>query len=1023
MQRTNLCRTLALATAILLFVPAATFGHVYNFENKHETCAVYGPPQGHAVGDGHAHTHDPVAAAPLHDHDPCKQNRMAYPNYENNAPLVGASPPVQPIPPEQILFNDGDNTNTEAFVGGEYYQFPLAPSAWKNSNGFAVSSDLVAAGMGFPGTGTKTDPYIVEGYVVKGNMLFKDTSKCFVIRNNIVVNRVILNQVIPDPLNIINLPELTPYWQQVKATAQGVQAQYLDTSETWEGQYDSWMAQKATWDAQKASWDAQMDSYEQQAAAWAQQFADYEEAYYDHIVLVEQVANAFDQDSDTWGASPQPAKPYTDLVNYQTHDILDMAGITPIFEGYQEDLEGDLMDDDVEGWILANWPPEDAPPGFWGSEEDWDYERDNYVAAYEDALGYVADYWAQVVPAAPDAEEYAAFLAQQSGFQSQYDVFMDQYNAFMTEYDAFVVTYDEFQEEFEQVWASASAQIAAADTHFAKAAQWDFEYVGQFGTTLFDTNDQLLEWALQKGYGIVDALVETIDGLIPNPNLVVQNTGQLILDWNGQCVHAYNNVVHDLRVNQNNPRTGFATGGIIEDNRFFTIGQIRHYDGIFRENEVGNKAHLVNLLYPTVPVSSATPAQAVNNDGANQGWYYDNVIYGNVDLDFHGHHHSAGFFAPTSHYHGNTLTQTHMQTTTGTCTATMANVNQALMNGPEKDYPTDNDIKVKGTPIVTKTPPPSCLLHQDHGKRWTSVFFNDNIVIDPNGNGIRFEDRNHRADDEQANSENLLSLKRPHFHQKWVQLEDNVVVGKMFIDVLNAAGTDLWSDNWAALSPAAQAGGAARTAEAAQHPGARIVTSHPYRNDAWLDVQRNNVYATLPVAIQLADGDDMSLYRLKENQGFGFPKNFNAGMTPNEFVAWLKASDARTSSDTWSEIQGWNGQDRGVQTFATMAFLRDHFKVEHCGQELRGLDNSIVATDRIYDDGDSIIQACGSSDWGGAQIPTIVYTPAPTTPMKCTEVQRAQMDDTDDMYVSALVFDAVDPIAPATVCTVLQGLG
>jgi hypothetical protein len=1001
-------------TALFLLVPLAG-AHVYNHEDKHEVCQVYGAPQGHAIGDGHAHTHDPVVGAGMHDHDPCKQTRMNYPGYENNAPLHTIKGPMQELPPGEMMFSDGDPSNSEMFVGGEAYQFPVPEGAWKRQTSLVVTSDLQAAGMGFPGDGSYTNPYIVENYIISGNMLFKNTEKCYVFRNNIIVNRVIEKQIIPDPLGILELANLTPHWEAVKKAAEKLRSETLNTSATWESLRSTWDANKVTWDSNKAAKDAELADYQRRQAEWDQAFADFEDEYVAVVQEMEWLAADFESWASQYGVPAQPTKGHASYIDLATQTVHDMAALQPAFEAYQEDLDNDRSNEDVEGWMVGNPPPMSPPPGYWGDASDWAVERDNYNAYVTDVQYRIDQYWSSLMASEPDAAAYATFVSKYAAFQIVYDDFVVDYNQFIADYNAFYVDYNAFQIEKSAVMASTATDIADADAHFAKAAAWTYEYEGSLGTKTFNKLDELLAWALQKIFGIVDSL--PLDPFPIDPNVVTQNTGQLILDWNGQCIHAYNNVAFDLRVNQNNDRTGYATGGIIEDNRFYTIGQIRHYDGIFRENEVGNRAHLYNIVAPSI-VPAANSVRAINNDGANQGWYYGNIVYGGIDLDFHGHHHSAGFFAPSSHYHGSTKHVAYMQTTGGTCTSTYASPDASRANGPWVEYRTDNDVHVLGSVVLAQPDNENCLPHMDHAKRWTSVFFNDNLVIDPNGLGLRFEDRDHRADDEQANSENMKELKRPHFHQKWVQLERNTVVGKMYIDVLNAAGTDLWSDNWAKVGSSS---GAGRTAEALQHPGAEIVNSHPYRNDAWLDIQDNHIFLTQSTGILVADAKDMTLFQLKNNRGYGLTKNFATPPTPQELLVWLQAASGRAANDVHSDIGSWGGVDRGVQTMASLSNVRDGFRVEHCGNVARGLDHGITATDRIFDDGRSIVASCATpNDWGGGGGVALAYTPAPAVAPRCTEAIRDDTAKTDDFYASELLFDVIDPVGPAAVCTALD---
>ena len=1026
-------RAFAVALSLLLVVMAFPpgSGHVWNHESKGELCGVAPgelAPHGHSEEDGHGHWHHtgPATAAHSHagvlmgpghthsavTHDPCLQTRMDYPDYFALAtmPLAEVDPPEQTVLQSLLataaLWPADDPNRSRVYVaGGEAYEFPIPASAWKKQTSFAITSDLQAAGMGLPGTGTPTDPYIIEGYLIKGNLLIKNTSKCFVIKNNVVVNRVLPAPILPDPEKITALKPLIPILEAAIADAQklrddlGVDKAAEDAAQaardaamgTWKLDLAQWQAQDAQWEAQEQAWQAD----------WDQFAADYFAA----VQAAEELATGFEAFASQYQVVAQPPKAHAPYVDYAAGTVTDLVAAQDAFETYQESSSGSGS---LQDWIAGAAPGPAPPAGWGGSQADWDA----LVAAYEayqaevDAL--VASYWSDLMAGAPDESAHAQFQADKAAFDAAYAEFMAAFDAFVAEYGTGLATYQAFMAAYAATMAQTSKDIAEAQAGLAKAAKFDFEYAGKLGSKLFTSADELLKWAVKAVMGLADAL---------DPNAVAQNTGQLILDWNGQCLHAYNNVVHDLRVNQNNDRTGFATGGVIEDNRFYTIGQIRHYDGVFRDNEVGNRAFLHQLVKPSI-IPAPVTARSINNDGANQGWYYGNTIYGQVDLDFHGHHHSAGFFAPESHYHGSTATTAYMRGASGACTATYGSPDPAKRAGPHWDHPTDNDVQVLGATVLEQADPaPNCLPHFDHGKRWTSVLFNDNLVIDPNGVGLRFEDRDHRGDDEQANSENLRELKTPHYHQKWVQLEGNTVVGKIFVDVLNAAGTDLWNDNWAAV---ATQGGTARIQEASAHVGAEVVSSHPYRNDAWLDIQGNNVLQTQSTGILVSDAADMTLFQLKGNRGFAFPKEYQTAMTPGEMLAWLQGVEGRDADAVWDDLVALKGKDRGVQTFAHLAFLRNAFTVEHCGNLGRGLERGLWATDRIYDDQMSIIQSCGTSDYKDSETAVnIIYTPMPAGGVRCTEEFREFTADTDDFYASETGFDAMDGIVPAAACDAL----
>lgn len=125
-----------------------------------------------------------------------------------------------------------------------------------------------------------------------------------------------------------------------------------------------------------------------------------------------------------------------------------------------------------------------------------------------------------------------------------------------------------------------------------------------------------------------------------------QINGQLILNWNGDRVNVYDNLIGDLRVNQNVPRKGLPTSGLIVDNTFGRVGQLRHWDGLFARNVIGNP-------------DGNRDVQAMNFDGFNGGRVVNNIFYGYIDATLHGHHHSSSF-ADTSHDHRGEMSRTRI---------------------------------------------------------------------------------------------------------------------------------------------------------------------------------------------------------------------------------------------------------------------------------------------------------------------------------------------------------------------------
>ena len=214
--------------------------------------------------------------------------------------------------------------------------------------------------------------------------------------------------------------------------------------------------------------------------------------------------------------------------------------------------------------------------------------------------------------------------------------------------------------------------------------------------------------------------------------------GQLSLNWNGLCAWVHHSYIHDLRVNENIRRDGYATGGFIEHNDIGYVGQLRHYDGVFRFNEVGPMPATApwDPVLETVPFGFAQDPRVANIDGFNQGRIEHNTFHGSVDLDYHGHHHGTGFFAPHSHYHG------------------------------------DNDTRG---------------MAHDHTQRWTSVAFVGNTIIDHEGYGLRYDDRNHAGDDRVAASEQEKTLDLDHVHRSRIDILQNRLEGAgIWVDIFNA---------------------------------------------------------------------------------------------------------------------------------------------------------------------------------------------------------------------------------------------
>ncbi|MDQ4126208.1 MAG: hypothetical protein M3134_11520 [Actinomycetota bacterium] len=205
---------------------------------------------------------------------------------------------------------------------------------------------------------------------------------------------------------------------------------------------------------------------------------------------------------------------------------------------------------------------------------------------------------------------------------------------------------------------------------------------------------------------------------------------RLVLDWIGGGIEVRNNEIGDLRVNQNRARKGDPTSGVIENNRFGVVGQLRHFDGIFQNNVVGVKDGM-NLPF-------FSDNRAVNFDGFNGSIFRNNTIYGYMDARLHGHHHSSGF-AEESHYHG--------------------------------DEPA---------------------AHEDHGAmdhtiRYHQVHIYGNKIYADHYYALAYLDTNHAGNDRTAASETEKTLNNPHIHYTKVFMHDNELVGAgLYVDIFNA---------------------------------------------------------------------------------------------------------------------------------------------------------------------------------------------------------------------------------------------
>ena len=226
--------------------------------------------------------------------------------------------------------------------------------------------------------------------------------------------------------------------------------------------------------------------------------------------------------------------------------------------------------------------------------------------------------------------------------------------------------------------------------------------------------------------------VHHVENKDTSKHVVIRNnkiSSTLVLDWIGGGAHVYNNEVGDLRVNQNVKRTGDMTSGVIAHNKFGIVGQLRHWDGVFEHNTVGDSTSCMDIPFFL--------CRGVNFDGFNGAKFRNNVVYGYVEVRLHGHHHSSSFDEEHSHYHG-----------------------------------TDHDMHGDG---------------MDHTKRFHRVWVTNNTIHSGDYYGLVYTDSNHQGNDRTAASEQNEELNKPHVHTTKVYLNENRIYGSgIEIDIFNA---------------------------------------------------------------------------------------------------------------------------------------------------------------------------------------------------------------------------------------------
>ena len=231
-----------------------------------------------------------------------------------------------------------------------------------------------------------------------------------------------------------------------------------------------------------------------------------------------------------------------------------------------------------------------------------------------------------------------------------------------------------------------------------------------------------------EGWDVHELTIHDTDRYVVIRNNII---GRLTLNWIGDRVTVVNNKVGDLRVNENVKRTGAASSGVISHNRFGSVGQLRHWDGVFSRNIVGapRDSQWNDLGF------WGSHIRAVNFDGFNGSSFVRNTIYGYVEARLHGHHHSSGF-GGSSHYHG--ADETHE------------------------------------APLT-------------HMRRHHRVRIAHNKIYSGGPYGLIYTDSNHAGNDRTATSETNEALNDPHTHLTKVAVLQNELVGSgIVVNIFNA---------------------------------------------------------------------------------------------------------------------------------------------------------------------------------------------------------------------------------------------
>lgn len=295
-------------------------------------------------------------------------------------------------------------------------------------------------------------------------------------------------------------------------------------------------------------------------------------------------------------------------------------------------------------------------------------------------------------------------------------------------------------------------------------------------------------YVLERFYVDGDLVLQSIDRAIVIREGYV--TGQMKLNYIGSDVLVHHVYAEDLRVNENVRRSGLDTGGLFHDNAFGFIGQLRHFSGEFRDNQVGPKPQGVAMTYlADTGIEQVPPGRVFNFDGFHGASVHSNTIHGRVDIKLHGHYH-GDCLACASHDHANESHFPPEHRDNGDNETGGDEAGHDHGHDGHVHYEHEHERSHHGEASDKKR---EWLeqkgLKSHHSIRYHSLHFYDNeihVELDELV-ALRYYDRAHRGDDETANSEPNPYLEDPHVHYQYILLEGNTLYGGgLVLDVFNA---------------------------------------------------------------------------------------------------------------------------------------------------------------------------------------------------------------------------------------------